>query len=103
MTKAISMSIGGSGAEIWIEYNPVNNRIQRVEWTIPAGYAARFRVWDTRQPVDDQLIYDQTEGQGEGGRNIPGTHRMVEITDSIGTYMDVPPYFIYQVNMRTVG
>ena len=96
MAKAIEMTIGIPDVSLWIEYQESNNRILNVQWTIPQpGIAIRARVWDS-----GVLVIDRTEGQGSGSMNIPGNYRMVEVTDSSGTYMDLPPNITYGFNMQ---
>ena len=91
-----SLNIGIPGVEIWLEYNANNNRLLRVEWTIPEpGIAVRARVWN-----DGVLVVDRTEGQGSGTVTIPGNIRLVETTDEYGTFWDLPPNITYQFNMQ---
>lgn len=96
MAKAVEMNIGIPGVSLWIEYNPNNLRILNVQWTIPQpGIAIRARVWDS-----GVLVLDRTEGQGSGSENIPGNLRMVEVTDTAGTYLDLPANITYKFNMQ---
>lgn len=103
MAKAVSMSIGIEGAEIWLEYNPNNRRILSANWTIPSGVVVRARVWDKSLPIDEQLLLDRTEGQGDGAINIPGNYRLVEVTEDSETFLDLPPYLAVSFHMSTFG
>ena len=98
MAKLEFMSSEVPGFAIWIEYNANNRRIQRVEWTIPAGVEVRARVWDS-----GQLVIDRTEGQGSGSINIAGNYRMVEVSEGGQTYLDLTPSITYTFNMQTIG
>lgn len=99
MAKLGTMTIGFPGVELWIEYSSVNNRILRVEWTIPEpGVVIRARVWDS-----GTLVIDRTEGQGSGSMNIPGNYRVVEeLIDGV-TELVLPSNITYSFQMQTIG
>ena len=103
MAKLAVMGIGIPGAEISIEYNTSNQRIQQVQWAIPAGVVVRARVYNTNLPLAEQLVIDMTEGQGSGAMNIPGNHRVVQETYNGETDWYLPPYIVVHFQMQTIG
>ena len=99
MAQLEFMSNEVSGFAIWVEYNANNRRIQRVEWTIPAGIEIRARIWDS-----GQLVIDRTEGQGSDSENVPGNYRVVEEIDEVGdTNLVLPPNIIHTFQAQTIG
>ena len=100
MAKAVSLTTGEPGLEVWLEYSAGNRRIQSVQWTIPAtGIVVRARVWR-----DGNLVFDRTvAGPASGAETVPGNIQLVEVTDAAGTYLDLPPNISYQFNVESVG
>ena len=104
MTRAVSFGLSTvPGTEVWIEYNPANLRIQRIEWIIPPGVVLRALVIDTSLPPGEQILLDRTEGQGNGTINIPGQYRMVMVTDDPPDYLDLPSNILYSIWLTTIG
>jgi len=101
MAKAISMTMGIPGVEVWVNYNAGNKRITTVEWTIPqSGVVARVRLWN-----NGTLFYDRSiGGPASGTENVPGNHTAVLVDDGIyPPFYALPAYITWAINMETIG
>lgn len=98
--KLINFSWGDSDF-LAVEFTDTNLRIRRVYTDISAGRIVRAVVWDTDEggvPGDfDTTWIDMTfTGPTIDEYVIPGIHRVVEVTDEIGSYYDFPPNWVVQ-------
>jgi hypothetical protein len=76
------------GDEIYIEYNDANLRIGNIFFTIPSGFNADVRIWDS-----GQLVFEDTYLPGFYDENVPGNYRVTEHIDpgDGSTYARMPP------------
>lgn len=89
----------GTADFIAVEFLDTNLRIRRVYVELSEGRTVRAVVWDTDDGgvegdfgtawVDETFV-----GPVVSEYVIPGVHRVVEVTDEIGTYYDFPPNWI---------
>lgn len=99
MAKAVSMSVGIEGAEIFIDYLDSNKRISKVNWLLPSNLSCTVRIW-----VNESLVYEHTEiGPSSGSENVPGSFNMVYIEPIDDTpYWDIPPEIVYEFGTEVI-
>lgn len=100
MANVVQMTVGTeAGLSVQIEYNEGNRRITQVSWEVLGGYAVRARIWQNGSLVVDRTV----GGPASGAESVQGNHRVVEVTDEHGTFIDLPPALTYQFNIESVG